>query len=146
MNRWSTAGFVPPSVYIGFPLFVLAKGRSGHLSTIPWRARRTVGFWATRPVGDLFCPARCAPPPRRAPRRPEPPVVCPGFGLDRYKACSGNICFASAGSSSEVLPVGHPGSDSTSDLLRQRLRGGVQDSSFWYFGRSEQNILIGLFA
>ena len=27
------------------------------------------------------CPA--APPPRRAPR-PDPPVVCPGFGLDRF--------------------------------------------------------------
>ena len=69
MNRGSTAGFVPPSVYIGFPLFVLAKGRSGHLSTIPWRARRTVGFWATRPVGILFCsaPPRPAAPPCAAP-------------------------------------------------------------------------------
>ena len=26
VNRWSTAGFVPPPVYIGIPLFVLAQG------------------------------------------------------------------------------------------------------------------------
>ena len=71
MNRLSTAGFVPPSVYIGFPLFVLAKRRSGQLSTIPWRARGTVGFLATRPVGILFCPAllRPAAPPCAAPTR-----------------------------------------------------------------------------
>ena len=45
-------------------------------------------------LGEQFCwhpilpdPAR---PPRRAPR-PDPPVVCPGFGFDRYKLdCS---CF-----------------------------------------------------
>ena len=31
-------------------------------------------------------PARpgLAPPPRRAPPRPDPPVVCPGFGLGRF--------------------------------------------------------------
>ena len=71
MNRLSTAGFVPPSVYIRFHLFVLAKGRSGQLSTTPWRARGTVGFWATRPVGVLFCPAppRSAVPPCAAPTR-----------------------------------------------------------------------------
>ena len=71
MNRGSTAGFVHLSVYIGFPLFVLVKGRSGQLSTIPKRARGTVGFWATRPVGILFCPAqpRPAAPPCAAPTR-----------------------------------------------------------------------------
>ena len=71
MNRGSTAGFVPPSVYIGFPLFVLTKGRSGQLSTIPRGSRGTVGFWATRPVGVLFCPAplRAAAPPCAAPTR-----------------------------------------------------------------------------
>ena len=68
---------------IGFPLFVLAKGRSGQLSTIPWRAELTVGFWATRHVGVLFFPPRRAPPPRGAPRRPEPPVICSGFGFDK---------------------------------------------------------------
>ena len=71
MNRLSTAGFVPPSVYIGFPLFVLARGRSGQLSTIPWKAKGTVGFWATRLVGILFRPAppRPAAPPCAAPTR-----------------------------------------------------------------------------
>ena len=82
MNRLSTADFVPPPLYIGFPLFVLAKNRSGQLSSKPWEARGTVGLWADRTVGTLFCPA----PPRpaaRAPRRPDPPEVCPGFGFDK---------------------------------------------------------------
>ena len=26
MSRWSTAGFVPPPIYIGIPLFVLVQG------------------------------------------------------------------------------------------------------------------------
>ena len=52
MNRWQTAGqplfFVPPPVYIGFPLFVLAKINSDKLFTVPWRARgtgRRKGLW-----------------------------------------------------------------------------------------------------
>ena len=76
--------FVPPPVYIGFTLFVLAKRRSEQLFTIPWRARGTVGFWADRNVGTLFCPASPRPAVRRAPRRPDLPVVCPGFGFDRF--------------------------------------------------------------
>ena len=58
INRLSTAGFVPPSVYIGFRLFVLPKSRSGHSSSIPWRSWRekgTVVPWAKRPVGDPSC-------------------------------------------------------------------------------------------
>ena len=40
INRGSTADFVPPSVYMGFPLFVLPKSRSGQLSSNAWpRAR-----------------------------------------------------------------------------------------------------------
>ena len=68
MNGLSTAGFVPPSVYIRFPVFFLTKVHSGQLTTIPWRARGTVGLWATRPVGILFCPAPPRPtdPPRSA--------------------------------------------------------------------------------
>ena len=71
MNRLITAGFVPPSGYMGFPLFVLAKGRSGQLSTILWRAKGTVSFWATRPDGVPFCPVppRPAAPPCAAPTR-----------------------------------------------------------------------------
>ena len=34
--------------------------------------------WANRPVGVPSCPAPSAPP-----LRPDPPVVCPGFGFDR---------------------------------------------------------------
>ena len=34
MNRLSTAGFVPPSVYIGFRLFVLLGRRSGDVSSM----------------------------------------------------------------------------------------------------------------
>ena len=59
MDRLSTAGFVLPSVYIRFPLFVLAKGRSRQLSTIPKKARGTVGFWATRPVLPGPAAPRC---------------------------------------------------------------------------------------
>ena len=35
VNRLSTACFVPPPVYIGFPLFLLAKRRSEQLFTVP---------------------------------------------------------------------------------------------------------------
>ena len=72
LNRLSTAGFVPPPVYIGFPLFVLAKRRSEQLFTVPWRARGTVGFRADRNVGTLFCPASPRPAVRRRPRRKGP--------------------------------------------------------------------------
>ena len=84
INRGSTGRFVPPPVYIGFPLFVLAKRRSEQLFTVSWRARETVGFLADRNVGTVFCPASLRPAVRSAPRRRDPPVVCPGFGLDRF--------------------------------------------------------------
>ena len=95
MNRGSTAGFVPPSVYMGFCLFVLAKIRSGQLSSIPWRARGTVGFWATRPVGVLFCPAppRPAAPPCAAPTRIARGMF--GFWIRQvYHGMVGTCCFA----------------------------------------------------
>ena len=38
-------------------MFVLAKDRSEQLFTVPWGAEGTVGFWADRNVGTLFCPA-----------------------------------------------------------------------------------------
>ena len=86
---WSTAGFVPPLIYIGFPLFVLAKSRSEQLFTVPWRAIGTVGSRADRNVGTLFCPASPRLAVRCAPCRPDPPVVCPGFGFDRLKYLQG---------------------------------------------------------
>ena len=64
-------------------MFVLAKRRSEQLFTVPWRAKGTVAFGADRNVGTLVCPASPRPTVRCALRRPDPPVVCPGFGLDR---------------------------------------------------------------
>ena len=72
MNRLSTAGFVPP-------LFVLAKGRSGQLSTIPWGLEGRLVSWPPDTSASCCARPRRAPPPHRAPRRPGPPVVCSGF-------------------------------------------------------------------
>ena len=83
IDRWSIGRFVPPLVYIGFPLFVLAKKRPGQFFTVRWRARGAVGSQGDRNVGILFCSASPHPAVRPAPCRPDPPVVCPGFGLDR---------------------------------------------------------------
>ena len=74
------------SVYIGFRLSVLPPRRSGQLPSMPWRpwkAKRTVVPWANRPDGVPSCPASLHPGAHRAPPRPDPPVVCPGFGFDR---------------------------------------------------------------
>ena len=70
-NRWSTAVFVPPSVYIGFRLFVLLKSRSGQVCSMLWKVRGTVVSWANRSVGAPSCPAppRPAAPPCAAPTR-----------------------------------------------------------------------------
>ena len=49
-------------------------------------ARGTVDSWANRPVGPVLprpAPRSPAPPPHRAPPRPDSPVVCPGFGFDK---------------------------------------------------------------
>ena len=82
VNRGSTAGFFPPSVYIGFRLFVLLERRRSDVSSMPWRVRWTFVSWANSSVGTQSC---STPPGRRRAPRPDPPVVCPGFGFDRYR-------------------------------------------------------------
>ena len=47
---------------------------------MPWKLRGSVASWANCSVVVPSCPA---PLPRRAPHRPDPPEVCPGFGFDR---------------------------------------------------------------
>ena len=75
INRWSTARFVPPSVYIGFPSFV-PLGPEGN-SSIVWRV--SGAFFSGRAVLSVSCAARPrpAPPSRRdPPRTTDLPVVC----------------------------------------------------------------------
>ena len=54
--------------------------------SIRWRTRGRVVSWPDRPNGVLSYPAppRPAQPFRRALPRPDRPVVCPGFGFDRF--------------------------------------------------------------
>ena len=55
MNLVSTAGFVPPSVYIGFRLFVLLGKHSGDVSSMLWRVRGRIVPLAHSSVGEQFC-------------------------------------------------------------------------------------------
>ena len=109
INRGSTAGFLPPTVYIGIPLFVLPKRCSGQLSSMPWGARGTVVSCANKPVGVPSCRARPAQPPRRAPPDPTRPwcvrvldsTSCPQPGARRGRRLAdkplinrgSNACF-----------------------------------------------------
>ena len=68
INRWSTGRCVPPSVYIGFCLFVLLESRSGDVFSMPSRVRGTLVSWANCSVGVQSWPA----PPRRPAVRPDP--------------------------------------------------------------------------
>ena len=72
INRWSTAGFVPPSVCIGIRVFVLPETCAGGFLSMVWRVTGTFVFWANRPVGVPSCPSppRPAAPPCTAPSRP----------------------------------------------------------------------------
>ena len=68
---------------MGFPLFVLPKRRSGQFSLMPWeQGGRLFPGRTDRSVSQSawLRPARL---PRRAPPRPDQPVVCPGFGLGK---------------------------------------------------------------
>ena len=93
INRWSTAGFVPPSVYIKFSLFVLPGIRPGGYSFDRLESKRDGGLLAepTRRRPVLPVPA---PPSRRAPPRPDPGVLCPGFGFDKINLVVNNISYS----------------------------------------------------
>ena len=70
INRGSTAGFVPPLVYIGFPLFVLAKRRSGQLFTVPGGVEGRLPSGPTEMSAPFSAQLRPAPP--SAVRRADP--------------------------------------------------------------------------
>ena len=55
LNRGLTAGFVPPSVYIRFRLFVLL-GKRRDVSSMLWRVRGKLVSWADSSVGIQSCP------------------------------------------------------------------------------------------
>ena len=91
INRLSSACqpfIVPPSVYIGFPLFVFLGRRSGDVFDA------LAGKRDACLLGELFCQHPVLPgpalPPHRAPR-PDPPVVCPGFGIVRLVICQASL-------------------------------------------------------
>ena len=73
---------------MGFRLFVLLGNRSGDVFYALGAARDG------SPLGEPSCQRPVllgpAPPPHRAPR-PNPPVVCPGFGLDNFCLSTENI-------------------------------------------------------
>ena len=72
INRSSTACFVPLSVYIGIRLFVLPETRPREFSSIVWKIRRTVVFWANRPAGVPSCPSALRPAAPPCAARPRP--------------------------------------------------------------------------
>ena len=78
-NRGSIAGFVPPSVQIGFSLVVLPETRPGRFYSMVWKVSRTVVFGRTDPSASRSARRRPAPAPRSEPPCPSTPVVCPGF-------------------------------------------------------------------
>ena len=55
MNRLSTAGFVLPSIYMGFRMFVLLGTRSGDVSSILWKVRGRIVPYAHRYIAEQFC-------------------------------------------------------------------------------------------
>ena len=58
--------------------------RPKQLFKVRWMAGGVVGFQGDRSVGTVFFSASPGPAVRHAPCRPDLPVVCPGYGLDRF--------------------------------------------------------------
>ena len=56
VKRGSTPGFVSPSVYIGFRLFVLLEIRSRDVSSMLWRVREQLVPKANSSVSTQSCP------------------------------------------------------------------------------------------
>ena len=89
INRWwSTAGFLPPSILTTNYTVRASEESFRTVLSIHWRARKREGCLRAgssqrRPV--LRIQPRPAPPPRRAPPRPDRPVVCPGFKFEIYE-------------------------------------------------------------
>ena len=84
INRGSTADFVPPSVYIGFRLFVLPGRRPGQCLRFAGGQEGGLSPGRIDPTASRATQPRSPSPPRRAPPRPDRPVVCPGFGFDKF--------------------------------------------------------------
>ena len=83
INRGSTPDFVPPSVYIGFPLFLLPKRRPGQCLRFAGGQEGGLSPGRIDPTASRPTQPRLPSPPRRAPLRPDRHVVCLGFGFDR---------------------------------------------------------------
>ena len=89
LNRLSTAGqprvnrtFCSSAGLHRISFFVLAKKRPGQLLMVPWGAiEGRLASEATKMSAP--CSAQLRPARPSALRRADPPVVCPGFGLDR---------------------------------------------------------------
>ena len=81
MNGLSFAGFVRKLVKMGCDFFrACIKNKSRHLSTVFWRARVRVGFWATGQVVFLFfCSTLLPPAGLWCGAQNKPPVVYLGF-------------------------------------------------------------------
>ena len=83
INRASTTRCVPPSVYIGFRLFVLPKEVQDSYLRCSGGQEGRLYSGRIYPSASHPAPARPAPPPCSAPPRPDPPVECPCFGFDK---------------------------------------------------------------
>ena len=86
INRWSTVYFVSPTVYIGFPLFVLPK-KCSCLFSMPWEHEGRLLPARTNPSASH--PAGLAPPSRPAVRLTRPARGVSGFWIRQVQSMSG---------------------------------------------------------